>query len=252
MMNFSLAIEGELIAPTSTRTKLTTAEIAKRNYLVLIAKNLNKGIAPEQIENGIKTLVGEKNVVNIYFPRAEGDMHASIANIELLNAHVYKKFVGKSHKLQSKYVKFNLHPRCLNGTTAPFEDSLKEMGFCDVNTALASTVEVLENTTAAPKRNGVPKVEIIALLKDAIAKGNQSLKRELTVDMQSTREDILAESHTYTDIMTQDLRSKIDGQFDNIDNQFKALMESLSSARKLLNDTPQRKALPSTKQGHSN
>jgi hypothetical protein len=32
------------------------------------------------------------------------------------------------------------------------------------------------------------------------------------------REDILTKSHTYTDIMTQDLRSKIDGQFDNIDN----------------------------------
>jgi hypothetical protein len=113
-------------------------------------------------------------------------------------------------------------------------------------------VEALENTTAIPKCNGVPKEEINALLKDAIVEGNQTLKRELTVDMQSMREDILAESHIYTDIMIQDLRSKIDGQFDNIDNQFKALMESLSSTRKLLNDTPQRKALPSTEQRHSN
>jgi hypothetical protein len=126
------------------------------------------------------------------------------------------------------------------------------MGFCDVNTALASIVEALENATSTPKRNRVPKDKINTLLKDAIAEGNQALKHELTVDMQSMREDILAKSHIYTDIMTQDLRSKIDGQFDNIDNQFKALMESLSSARKLLNDTPQRKALPSTEQGHSN
>jgi hypothetical protein len=36
--------------------------------------------------------------------------------------------------------------------------------------------------------------------------------------MQNMREDILIESHTYTNIMTQDLRSKIDDQFDNIDN----------------------------------
>jgi hypothetical protein len=126
------------------------------------------------------------------------------------------------------------------------------MGFCDVNTALASIVEALENATSTPKRNRVPKDKINTLLKDAIAEGNQALKHELTMDMQIMREDILAESHTYTDIMTQDLRSKIDGQFDNIDNQFKALMESLSSARKLLNDTPQHKALPSTEQGHSN
>ena len=47
MMRFSLTIEGELIAPTPTRTKLTAEEIAKRNFLVLIEKNLNKGIAPE-------------------------------------------------------------------------------------------------------------------------------------------------------------------------------------------------------------
>jgi hypothetical protein len=137
MMRFSLAIEREPIAPTSTRTKLTTAEIAKRNCLVLISKNLNKGIAPEQIERGLKILIEEKNIVNVYFPRAEGGMHASIANIELLNAHVYKEFVSKSHKLQSKYVKFNPHLRSLNSTAAPSKDSLKEMGFCDVNTTLA-------------------------------------------------------------------------------------------------------------------
>jgi hypothetical protein len=70
--------------------------------------------------------------------------------------------------------------------------------------------------------------------------------------MQTLKEDILAESHTYTDIMTNDMRAKIDGQFDNMDSQFKALMESLSSARRLLNNTPQHKALPSLEQGYSN
>ena len=182
-MRFSLAREGELIAPTPTRTKLSTIKIAKRNCLVLIAKNLNKGIAPEQIEQGLKTLIGEKNVINVYFPRAEGDLHVGIANIELLNAYVYKKFVSKSHKLKNKYVKFNPHPRSLNGTTAPSKASLKEMGFCDVNTTLTSTVEALENATTTPKHNGVPKEEINALFKDAITKRNQALKHELTVDM---------------------------------------------------------------------
>jgi transcription initiation factor IIE alpha subunit len=64
----------------------------------------------------------------------------------------------------------------------------------------------------------MPKKELISLVKDAIAEGNQNLKREIKADMQTLREDILAESHTYTDIMTQDLRTKIDGQLDNIDN----------------------------------
>jgi hypothetical protein len=46
---------------------------------------------------------------------------------------------------------------------------------------------------------------------EAIAEWNQTLKQELRADMQSLREDVLAEAHTYTDIMTQDLRAKIDG-----------------------------------------
>jgi hypothetical protein len=119
------------------------------------------------------------------------------------------------------------------------------LGFQDVNAALANTVVALENAIAPPKRSEVSKDEITALMKEAISKGNQTLKHELRADMATLKDDILAELHLYTDIMTQDLRTKIDGQFDNIDNQFKAMMESLSTARKLLLDTPQRKALHS-------
>ena len=46
MIRFSLAIDGEIIAPTPTRVKLTAVEIARKNCLVLIAKNLNKGLSP--------------------------------------------------------------------------------------------------------------------------------------------------------------------------------------------------------------
>ena len=138
-------------------------------------------------------------------------MHAGVANVEFLNAPIYKKFVGKTHKLHNKYVKFNPHPCSLNGSAAPSEESLKELGFCDINTALASTIEALENVTAVSKNNSTHKDEISALLKDAIAEGNLTLKQELKIDTQTMREDILAKAHTYTDIMTHDLRSKIDG-----------------------------------------
>jgi hypothetical protein len=126
------------------------------------------------------------------------------------------------------------------------------LGFHDLNDVLANTVVAMENATAAPKRSGMPKEELTSLVKDAIAEGTQNLKREIKADMETLKEDILAESHTYTDIMTNDMRAKIDGQFDNMDSQFKALMESLSSARRLLNNTPQHKALPSLEQGYSN
>jgi hypothetical protein len=179
-------------------------------------------------------------------------MHTGVANVELLNASVYKIFVKKIHKLQSKYVRFNPHPRSIDGSAAPTEETLKELGFQDMNTALASTVEAIENATAPLKQKGIAKAEISTLLEEAIAEGNQQLKQELQADMQTMGEDILVEFHTYIDIMTQDLRTRIDGQFDNIDNQFNALMESWSSARRLLNDTPQRKALPPPDPSHSN
>jgi hypothetical protein len=92
------------------------------------------------------------------------------------------------------------------------------LGFHDLNDVLANTVVAMENATAAPKRSGMPKEELTSLVKDAIGEGNQNLKREIKADMQTLKDDILAESHTYTDIMTQDLRAKINGQFDNIDS----------------------------------
>jgi hypothetical protein len=238
ILTFSLAVEGELITPTPTRVKLAAATIVRKNCLVFIAKNLNKGLSSALVEEGLKTLIGEKNVISVYYPRAKGEMHIGIANVELLNTPIYKKIVNKTHKVQNNYVHFNPHPRSLDGTTAPSEESLQEWSFKDLNIALAITVKALENTTTAPKQQPAAKGEISTLVKEAIAVGTQTLKLELKADMQILREDILAESHTYTDIMWQDLRSKIDGQFDNIDNQFKALMESLSTTRKMLHDTP--------------
>ena len=220
---------------------------------MLIAKNLNKGVNSAQVEEGLKTLIEEKNVFSVYFPRAEGSLHTGVANVELLNASIYKKFINKTHKLQSKYIRFNPHPRSLDRIVAPSKELLRKWGFKDLNTALASTVEALENaTTTTPKQRTTTKGEISTLIKEAIAAGVQTLKQEIRADMQTMKEDILAESHIYIDIVTQDLRSKIKGQFDTIDNQFQALMESLSNLRKMLHDTLECLTLPLPILRHSN
>jgi hypothetical protein len=101
ILRCAVVVEGEIITPTSTKEKLTAAMIAKKNCLVLIAKNLNKASSPEQVEKELRILIGEKNIVNVYFPRVETGMQTDIANLELLNAHVYKKFTKKTHKLQN-------------------------------------------------------------------------------------------------------------------------------------------------------
>ena len=46
MLRSTVAIKEELITSTLTKEKLTVAEFAKKNCLVLIAKNLNKGLIP--------------------------------------------------------------------------------------------------------------------------------------------------------------------------------------------------------------
>jgi hypothetical protein len=74
-------------------------------------------------------LIGEKNVVSVYFPRAEAGLHAGVANIELLNAPVYKKFVKTMHNIQSKYIKLNPHPGSLDGSVALSAAMQQELGF---------------------------------------------------------------------------------------------------------------------------
>ena len=197
------------------------ATIAKRNCLVLIVKNLNKGISAAQTEEGLKTLIGEKNIVNVYFPRAEGGLHTSVANVELLNAPIYKKFVQKTHKMQGKYIRFTPHPRSLYGSTAPSKVALQEWGFKDLNTTLANTVAAIENATPALRQRAADKLDredLANSVREAIAIESHTLKLELCADMQTLRHDVLTEAHTYTDIVMQDLRSKINKQFDSIDS----------------------------------
>lgn len=52
-----------------------------------------------------------------------------------------KKNVKKSHKICNKYVEFLPHPKSFDGISKPSVEELTRLGFNDVNTALANTVE---------------------------------------------------------------------------------------------------------------
>ena len=56
-----------------------------------------------------------------------------------------RQFVKKSAKLLGKHVEFTPHPRSLDGANAPSAVELTRLGFSDVNTALANTIEALTN-----------------------------------------------------------------------------------------------------------
>ena len=163
---YKISLHNEILdAKFTSKDKLTEDDKARKNALILIIRNLNKVKSTDEIEYGIKKHMGEKNVVNIFF-KIENGKHIGSCNVQCLNAAVYKKFVKKNTKLLGKYIEFTPHPKSLDGINAPSPTELTKLGFSDVNTALASTVEALEN---APS-NGLTRQEVRKMVEGESAK----------------------------------------------------------------------------------
>ena len=70
---------------------------------------------------------------------------------------------------------------------------MQEWGFKDLNAAIASTVEAIENATPALRQRAADKAdiadrgEISTNMREAIAAGTHTLKLELRADMQTLR-----------------------------------------------------------------
>ena len=75
--------------------KPTGDDLAKKNALILIAKNLNKLKPKEILESVIRACMGEKNVLNIFFKTDDKGKLTGVCNVQCLSAAVYKKFVEK-------------------------------------------------------------------------------------------------------------------------------------------------------------
>ena len=173
-------------AKFTSRDKLTEDDKARKNALILILKNLNKIKDTDTIEHALKKHMGERNVLNIFF-KIENGKHVGSCNVQCLNAAVYKKFVKKNVKLLGKYVEFTPHPESLDGINAPSQEELTKLWFSDVNTALANTVEALEN---APTK-GLTRQEVKTMVEDETSK----LRKEL-----AEKEEIAyRRATTYTD-----------------------------------------------------
>jgi hypothetical protein len=115
ILKHKVAVNGELFHPTAnTSEKLTEAELAKKNYLMLIAVNLNMNKTMEEVEQSIKDLLGAKNVANFYFPKCRDSTHSGTINLECQFSTTYKQFVKQTFKIHNKYVKFTPHPRSMH------------------------------------------------------------------------------------------------------------------------------------------
>ena len=184
---YKISIYNEIMdAKFTSRDKLTEDDKAKKNALILIIRNLNKTKSTEEIEHAIKKHMEEKNVINIFF-KMENERYVGSCNVQCLNAAVYKKFVKENAKLLGKYVEFTPHPKSLDGINAPSLVELSRLGFSDVNTALANTVEALEN---APYK-GITRQEVKTILEEESSK--------LREEMVEKEENAYRRGVSYTD-----------------------------------------------------
>ena len=184
---YKISLDNEIFeAKFTSRDKLTEDDKARKNALILIVKNLNKVKDTDIIEYELKKYMGERNVLNVFF-KIENGKHVGSCNVQCLNAAVYKKFVKKNTKLLGKYIEFTPYPKSLDGINAPSQEELTRLGFLDVHTALANTVEALEN---APSK-GLTRQEVKIMMEGETSK----LRKEL-----AEREEIVyRKAITYTD-----------------------------------------------------
>ena len=70
-------------------------DLAKKNTLILITKNLNKLKSKAVLEAEIRACMGEKNILNILFKNDAQGKLTGVCNIQCLSAAVYTKFIKK-------------------------------------------------------------------------------------------------------------------------------------------------------------
>jgi hypothetical protein len=177
-------------------------------------------------------------------------LHDVLVHDKVLNPAVYKNFVKTTVKLGGKHVKMTPHPRSIDGTSAPNENTLKEFGFLDVNTTIANAVVTLANAPAEKPQDTVSRKELEHYVKDAMAESShrdltqlkqdirEEVREDIREELQDFKHDIVSAAQAYTDSLTEKLKLELDSQFE-------IMMMTLNNTRKMLNgDTPTRAALP--------
>jgi hypothetical protein len=117
-----VSVRQDLITPNLILQQTwTKEEIAKKNCLTFIIKNVNVAYSQSKVTEVLKKMMGENNVICTYFLRGNAvkDQHDGICNLEVINLIVYKQYVRKSPKLLHMYAKFTPHPQSLDDTSLP-------------------------------------------------------------------------------------------------------------------------------------
>ena len=213
---------------------ITDEEIKKKNATMLCLYGLDKMKKIEDTKDSIKSVIGGLNVASFYFPGQVGDLHKGVANVQCLNAIVYRQWVGKTIEIFGKHVNFAPHPKSLQGAIPPTKEEQEKFGFCDIATAIADTLEATRN---APQSKGkasmITRDELGALVETAIDKRNDQIKLELKAEMHKElgefKKEVALEADTREERITRNLTTHVKLQLAEIKKQLTLTSQALDS-----------------------
>jgi hypothetical protein len=197
----------------------------------------------EVTKESIKAMLGGLNITSFYFPGQVGDLHKGTANVQCLNAIVYRQWVSKTVKFFGKHVSFVLHPKSLQGAIPPTKEEQEKLGFCNISIAIADTLEATRN---APQNKGkntmITHDDLETLVETAIDKMNgqliTKLKIELTTEMHKEMGEFKKEVSLEVDVrkerITQNLTTHVKLQLAEIRKQQPFTSQSVNMTTKAL------------------
>ena len=220
---------------------LTEEELKKKNATMLCLYGLHKMKKIEDTKDSIKAVLGGLNVASFYFPGQVGDLHKGTANVQCLNAIVYRQWVGKTVEILGKHVSFAPHPKSLQGAIPPTKEEQEKLGFCDISTAIADTLEATRN---APQNKGkntmVTHDDLDALVVTAMDKRNgqliSELKSELTAELHKEmgdfKKEVSLEANVREERITHNLTNHVKQQLTEIRKQLALTSQAVDMTTK--------------------
>ena len=233
---------------------LTEEEIKKKNATMLCLYGLHKMKKVDDTQESIKAVIVGLNVASFYFPGQVGDLHKGTANVQCLNAIVYRQWVGKTVEIFGKHVTFAPHPKSLQGAIPPTKEEQEKVGFCDISTAIADTLEATRNAPQSKgKQNMVTHEELDALVETALDKINGQFKAELKTELQAEiqkemgefKKEVSLEADVREERITRNLTSHVKLQLAEIRKQLALTSQAVDMTTKALDSilTPEQPQL---------
>ena len=112
----------------------------------------------------------------------------------------------------------------MDRTNGPSNEELVRLGFQDVNTTLANTIEAIENATS----KGYNKVDFGKMIEKAVIQGTDDIRQEMVI----LKKDIVKEAKEYADNVQAQASKTMGIQLSLLKKQLAATMQCIDSAVK--------------------